>query len=48
MLDIYKKIKARERLIIIIKFIGEDLNEGDNFNEEDFKDNIFKIIKLFF
>ena len=40
-------MKAHKRLVIIIKSISKDLNEKDDFNKEDFKNNIFKIIKLF-
>ena len=46
-LDIHKKIKARKRLVTIIKLINKDLNEEDNLNKKDSKDNIlFKTIKL--
>ena len=47
-LNIYKKIKIREKLIIIIKLINKDLDKENDFNEKDSKDNIlFKTIKLF-
>ena len=49
MLDIYKKMKARKRLIIIIKLINKDLDEKDNFDKKDSKNNIlFEIIEFFY
>ena len=41
MLNIYKKIKVRERLVIIIKLINKDLDKENNFDEE-----ILRIIYL--
>ena len=48
-LNIYKKIKARKKLIITIKLINKNLDKENNLNKKNFKNNIlFKIIKFFF
>ena len=46
-MNIYKKIKARERLITTIKPINKNSDKENNSDKEGFKDNISKIIKFF-
>ena len=48
MLNICKKIKIYKKSVTIVKLADENLNKKNNFNKKNFKNNIFKIIKLFF